>query len=299
MKQSGWRWLGWRSPTTELRAWLTRAYARLAHLSEHAALEAQLLAAHVLEQPRAWVITHPETPLSPAELEHLDQLLERLAQREPLPYLLGRTEFFGLTFEVSPSVLIPRPETELLVEQALKWLRNHPRHRRALDVGTGSGVIAITLAVHIPDLTVIALDRSRKALEIAHKNIEAHQVSKRVELIQTDLVAGLTGPFDLVCANLPYIPSETLSGLEVIRYEPRLALDGGEDGLRLLERLMDQLSEGGVKTQPMGLALYEIEANQGEPALTLARRYFPDATIHVMTDLAGLPRLLVVEMNQQ
>ncbi|HSV85730.1 MAG TPA: peptide chain release factor N(5)-glutamine methyltransferase, partial [Levilinea sp.] len=233
-KPSAWRWPASRTPTTELRAWLAHAYTQLAPVSEDAALEAHLLAAHILEQSRTWIVAHPDAVLEKIHQQQLDSLLERLVRREPLPYLTGKVDFFGMTFEVSPSVLIPRPETELLVDTALTWLRDHPKQRRAVDVGTGSGAIAIALAVHVPDLAVVGVDLSRQALQVARRNIWRHQVSQRVNLVHSDLLAGVCAPFDLLCANLPYIPTQTLASLDVARFEPWMALDGGTDGLRLV-----------------------------------------------------------------
>ena len=277
--------------TTELRAWLAQAYALLAPVSENPALEAQVLVAHVLNQPRTWVVSHPESRLDSTQYEQVEILLKRLLKREPLPYILGKAEFYGLTFQVSPSVLIPRPETELLVETALKWLRDHGQQRQAVDVGTGSGAIAVSLAVHVPDVQVLAVDRSWAALADARQNVAQHQVGEQVNLILADLLRGIQGPFDLVCANLPYIPTHKLAGLDVARSEPRLALDGGEDGLRLIEPLVADLV---AKLTPGGLALFEIEADQGAASLALARAYFPEGELEVLQDFAGHDRLLVM-----
>jgi release factor glutamine methyltransferase len=296
MRPSAWRWLAWRIPTTKLHTWLVHAHARLAPVSENPALEAQLLLGHVLQQSRTWVVAHPQAELEPRQQQQLDDLLERLLKREPLPYLLEKAEFYGLTFTVSPCVLIPRPETELLVDEALLWLRDHPTRRRAVDVGAGSGAIGVALAVHCPDLRVAAVERSWAALEIARTNSEQYGVSERVSLVQADLLEGIEGPFDLVGANLPYIPTETLEGLDVLRYEPRLALDGGSDGLRLVERVLADLPRC---LAPGGLALFEIEAGQGESALALAQKYAPDARRRILQDLAGNPRLLVVESREE
>jgi release factor glutamine methyltransferase len=292
MKPNDWQRLAWRSPTTKLRAWLSHAYAQLAPVSENPALEAQLLLGHVLQQSRTWVVSHPEFALQPEQLEALAPLLERLVQREPLPYLLEKAEFFGLTFIVGPSVLIPRPETELLVQTAVRWLQAQPGRHRVVDVGTGSGVIAVALAVRCPDIHILAVDISREALKIARQNIDAHGVSDRVRLVQSNLLTGAADRFDLVCANLPYIPTGKLPDLDVSRYEPRLALDGGKDGLRWIERLLADLPG---KLRPAGLVLLEIEAEQGESSLALARKYFPEANSSVLEDWAAQPRLLVVE----
>ncbi len=252
-----------------------------------------MLAAASLRQSRAWVVSHPETPLSPQQFQALDNMLERLLRREPLAYILGHAEFYGLDFIITPAVLVPRPETELLIETALAWLRAHPGRRLAADVGTGSGIIAVTLAKHAPDLRLIATDVSDAALQVAHHNAERYGVLDRVRLVQTYLLEGISDPLDLVCANLPYIPTARLSCLEVARYEPRSALDGGPDGLSLIGELLGRLPPA---LAPGSLALFEIEAGQGESAAALARQAFPRAVVSVLPDLAGLPRLLRVEL---
>jgi release factor glutamine methyltransferase len=267
------------------------AYRVSAPLSDTARLDAQILVAHVLDKPRSWVLAHPELIVSPAEAQHLDELLARLAQGEPLPYLLGRWEFYGLEYMVTPAVLIPRPETELLVEHALAWLRSRPADLLAADVGTGSGCIAISLAVHTPRLKVIASDISHPALRVAHTNAVRHQVSGKVLCVQSDMLPETNRLFDLVCANLPYIPSGKLETLQVYQQEPALALNGGIDGLgpirRLLHRVEGQITSG-------GLLLIEIESTLGDATFSLVYEAFPRAEIELLQDQAGLDRLLRV-----
>lgn len=215
---------------------------------------------------------------------------------EPLPYVLGQWEFFGLGFLVTPDVLIPRPETELLVEGAISWLRDHPDRRSAADIGTGSGCIAISLAVHVRDLQVWAGDISQAALEVAKMNARQHEVEKRITFAQSDLLSGTKEPFDLVCANLPYIPTETLRRLPVYGREPDLALDGGSTGIFQIRRL---IQETRAKLSPGGKLLLEIEARQGGEASQIAREAFPEARIQVIPDLAGHDRLLIVEVRMR
>jgi release factor glutamine methyltransferase len=271
------------------------ARQRLITTSETPALDAQVLLSHLLDKPRAWLLAHPEEMLTDAQAESLEISLQRLESGEPLPYLLGHWEFYALDFTVTPAVLIPRPETELLVDTALAWLKTHPGSRRAVDIGTGSGCIAVSLARHAPELTVIAADISWQALRVVRQNALRHQVLDRMRLVQMDLLSALAAqeaPLDLLCANLPYIPSPTLVKLPVSRWEPRTALDGGEDGLDFVRRLLEQAP---ARLKPGGLALLEIEAGQGAPAAALARGAFPQARIQVLPDLAGLPRLLTIE----
>lgn len=260
-------------------------------LSESSASVLVLLA-HVLQCPKTWVLAHPEARLSPEQTKQLSQLAERLAFGEPLPYLTGRQEFFGLEIKVSPAVLIPRPETELLVEEALIWLRELDRPARMLDLGTGSGCVAVALASQVPSLHVTASDVSAKALEIASANARELQVSERVTFLQADLIPESLPRFDLICANLPYIPTHKLSTVNSIAYEPKTALDGGEDGLQLLRRFFNQAPRHLLKP---GLLLAETEAGLGAETLALARENFPEARTELLRDLNHRDRLMRVE----
>ena len=278
--------------TIKLGDWLAQAHQKLVRTSENPSLEAQLLAAHITGQPRAWIMAHPETQLSPMQWSKLEKLLKQRQAGKPLPYLLGHWEFYGLDFVITPAVLIPRPETELLVDVALHWLSANPGRRLAADVGTGSGCIAVALAHHISDLNIIATDLSYPALMIASQNARKHSPESQILFVQGSLLQTCKGPFDLVCANLPYIPTRTLSGLEVAQYEPHLALDGGENGLVLIQ---DLLQDAVRWLSPGGLLLLEIEAGQGESVPALASTFFPGAEIQVNNDLTGNARLVVIE----
>jgi release factor glutamine methyltransferase len=218
--------------------------------------------------------------------------LTQLKAGQPLPYVLGHWEFYGLDFELTSATLIPRPETELLVEQALAWLRVHPGCRRGLDVGTGSGCIAVTLAVQVTDIQMTACDLSLKALQVAQDNARRHNVVGRLHLVQSDLATALRGPFDLICTNLPYIPTAILETLSVARSEPWLALDGGLDGLDVVRRL---LATAPRLLATGGLLLMEIEASQGALAGELVRLVFPGAEVRVRRDLAGRERVIEVQ----
>lgn len=284
----------------KLNDWLQKAQQRLAVHSEIGRLEAQVLLAEVLKKPRAWLMAHPEFSLSQEICAVLEAQLSRLEDGEPLPYLLGHWEFYGLDFFVTPDVLIPRPETELLVEVARNWLRKNLQQKptrpiRAVDVGTGSGCIAISLAVHTPNLEILALDTSMAALEIARKNVIRHHVECQVKLIASDLLSSLAKEaiFDLICANLPYIPSERLPTLAVYGREPTSALDGRDKGSFFIERLIHE-------SQPHlaigGLLLLEIDHTQGKHIRNLAQSVFPQAEIRVHPDLAGLERLVSVQL---
>lgn len=268
---------------------------RLRRLSDTPQLDAQVLLASVLDRPRTWVMAHPEAALDPEHAARLERLVARLEAGEPLPYVLGRWEFFGLELEVTPEVLIPRPETELLVERAILRLQAAPGQRAVADVGTGSGAIAIALAVHVPDARITATDISAGALAVARRNAARLQVEGRIDFIECDLLPDAGHPtFDLICANLPYIPTSTLRGLPVYRREPTLALDGGQDGLDPLRRLL-ALVPGQLASD--GMLLLEIEATRGEAALALAQATFSGARIGLHRDLAGRDRLLEIGLG--
>lgn len=277
--------------TNDLGSWLKKAKSLLQGRSDTPLLEAQVLAAHILQKPRSWVVSHTEYLLDPPQLRALDEALMHLSAGVPLPYLTGNQEFYGIPLEVSSAVLIPRPETELLVETALEYLRLNPSARRVVDFGTGSGAIAICIAMEITDTSVIAVDISPEALRVARNNARRHQVDQRISFLLADLADPLVGTFDLVTANLPYIPSRNVGNLTVAKYEPVIALDGGADGLSLITRLLHDLPR--LLATP-GMALFEIEYRQGESAIQLAKALFPLARIEVHQDYAGNDRLLQI-----
>ena len=253
-----------------------------------------VLLSHVLEQPQTWILAHSEAALSARQQAKLTALIARLKQGEPLPYLTGRQEFFGLSFEVSPAVLIPRTETELLVETALKWLRLHPAANSAVDVGTGSGCIAVSLAVNAPTLHIVATDISAEALAIAQRNAQFHHVEDRITFQEADLISAELGRFDLVCANLPYVPTSRLAKVNSLPYEPALALNGGPDGLALIKRC---LAYAPAHIRAPGMLLFEIEASTGNAAIALAHEAFPRSKVTLIPDLAGKERLLTIELE--
>ncbi len=287
----------------DVRSTLDRIADRLRGLTDTPELDAQVLLAHLLDRSRSWLAAHPETLLSDPEADSVREAVSRLEAGEPLPYVLGRWEFFGRQFEVTPDVLIPRPETELLVERALDWLQKRPVTRlsqlRAADVGTGSGCITVSLAAQIPDLRVLATDLSLSALKVARRNAIHYGVQKRTDFVQCDLLPPHPDPlpteshFDLVCANLPYIPTSTLERMPVYRREPTLALNGGPDGLDPIRRLLEITPQW---LAPGGLILIEIESSQGMAAFSLAFDSFHEARIRLVKDLTGRDRLIQIEL---
>lgn len=259
-------------------------------------LEAELLWMTALGVDRAHLYAELRTAVLCPTIERGLSLLSRRLRHEPTAYLTGRREFYGLNFRVEPGVFIPRPETETVVEEALRLLDRFPGNAVGVDVGTGSGAIAIALAVHRLSLTVHAIDSSMQALEVAACNAGEHGVAGRVHLFQSDLLEGLPERVDLVVANLPYIRTSDMPGLEpeVVCHEPREALDGGDDGLDVVRRLLDTaapyLKQG-------ALLLLELDPRQMEDASAHARHRLSPASIHALPDLAGRSRVLTIEMH--
>ncbi len=274
---------------TPLLAYITTC---LTPLSDTPALDASVLLARLTSKPRSWILAHPELTLTPAQQTQLTESLTRLQNGEPFPYVLGAWEFFGLEFEVSPAVLIPRPETELLVEKAIIWAQNHPALRRIADIGTGSGAIAISLAKHLPQVRILATDISPQALQIAQRNAAHHGVEQQIDFMECDLLPQ-TSNLEILCANLPYIPTATLHGLKIFNREPTLALDGGTDGFRLIRNLLQRAPQ---HLAPQALLLLEIEASLGQTALNLAHEFFPAAAVTLHQDLTGRDRLLEIRV---
>jgi release factor glutamine methyltransferase len=262
-------------------------------------LDAEVLLGHVLGQDRAWLYAHLEHALGPDQLGDYLALIARRAEREPVAYLTGHREFFGLDFAVTSNVLIPRPETERLVEIALQILKAEasPEARAIADVGAGSGAIAVALAVHVPAAHVFATDVSAAALAVARHNAVRHGVACRIDCLQGDLLAPLRGPFYLIVANLPYLSQADLAAAppEVAHWEPRIALEGGPDGLVPIRRL---LAAAVSRLHSTGVLLAEIGAGQGAGVLTLAEQYFPRAAVEIAQDYARLDRVLVVRLRR-
>jgi release factor glutamine methyltransferase len=280
---------------------LTDIGAVLAHartLPDVTPLEAQLVLGTLLSHERSWIIAHPEAPLTEEQSQHAAAMLDRLAKGEPLAYLIGTRAFYGLDFTITPDVLVPRPDTETLVDAALDWARQRSPNGaelRLVDVGTGSGIIAVALAVNLPEAHVIAADVSEAAVAVARSNGERHGVAERIEFVLSDLLAAIEGPFDLVTANLPYIARPELMEHSVAKWEPVIGLDGGEDGLDLIRGLIAQIPE---KIRPDGALFLEIGYDQGERGARLCREAFPQASVEVLADLAELDRVIIVDFTR-
>ncbi len=240
-------------------------------------LNAEHLLAHALGMPKRMDLYLAfDRPLGEKERAPLRELVKRRSEGVPLQHLLGTVEFLGYEFLCDSRGLIPRPETEELVELVLKMA---PDAKSFLDVGTGSGVIALTLALKKPEARVVACDLSPQALALATENRARHGLESRVELISSDLLSSVQGTFDAIVANLPYIPAAEIPGLaREVLHDPVSALDGGEDGLRLVERLLDQHP---THLTPSGLIALEIGHDQSEKVITFLKdRGFQEVLAH-------------------
>ena len=258
-------------------------------------LESEVMLSDVLGVPRHRLYAYQDDAIPEEAVEALEKVVRRRLEREPLAYILGHREFYGVDLTVGPGVMVPRPETEMLVERAL--LVCLERMDRAglvvADVGTGSGGIAVSLAMHLPGVALYATDVSAEALAVARVNVDKFRLGRRITLLEGDLLEPLPGRVDVIVANLPYIPSGRLEELQPeLAWEPRGALDGGDDGMGLLRRLMGQAAG---KLADDGVMLLEIDPGQGEALQRLAEKLFPGATTSVEEDLAGLERLFVLE----
>jgi len=209
----------------------------------------------------------------------------------PLAYLIGHWSFMELDFIVNPFVLIPRPETELLVEKAFSWLNQNPYCNSMAEVGIGSGCISISLSIRAPELQICATDISLDALHVARQNIKRFSL-EHIFLVQSNLLDCVQKRFDLICANLPYIPSALLDNLSVSQHEPNQALNGGKDGLYFIKKL---ISVAPNYLTEKSMLLMEIESSQKEAVLSAANKYFQDSIIQIIEDYSHLPRLLMVQ----
>ncbi len=262
--------------------------------SEEASLEADLLLAHALNTDRSHLYQRLRDELTPQAESAFDALLQRRLAHEPTAYILGHKEFYGLKFEVTPDAIIPRSETETLVELVLDRVRSASApDMRVADIGVGCGAIAVALAVNLSEAEIIAIDISPRALALARRNAGRHTVADRIRFLEGDLLEPLDAPVDVIAANLPYVRTSDFEAAppEISEHEPRLGLDGGPDGLRLIERM---LRDAPPHLKPGGALFAEISEQQGAAARTLATATFPQAHVDVKQDLSGLDRVLVV-----
>ncbi len=260
---------------------------------EDAALEAEVLLRHVLGLDRVQLFARTGNTIDDGALSAFQRLIERRLTHEPTAYIVGHREFFGLEFDTTPAALIPRPETELLVEEALRLAPDAPF--TIADVGTGCGAIAVALATRLPPAIVYATDNSADALALAARNVARFGVSDRIRLLPGDLLDPLPEPVDLIVANLPYVKTADWEALppEIRDHEPRAALDAGPTGTEVLERL---LRSAPSHLRPAGCLLAEIAWDEGQRLLEVTRACFPGARLDVKRDLAGLDRVIRIEV---
>ncbi len=262
-----------------------------------ARLEAEVMIMNVMRVPRHRIYAYQEEEVPEEAEKVLHELVERRLKREPLAYIMGHKEFYGVDLLVRPGVLIPRPETEGLVEQTLfaSMMRMEEGSFVIAEPGTGCGAIAVSLAIHLPAAHIVAMDLYETPLRVAEVNVQRHNVADRVTLLQGDLLEPFPEQVDLVVANLPYIRSESIDTLQPeIQWEPREALDGGADGLELIRRLLQQAH---TKLKPGGAILLEVDPQQVGPIEAEAGTLFPSASCSVERDLAGLDRVLTIDTS--
>lgn len=255
--------------------------------------DARILLQHILDVGHTHIAAHPEQALSSAQERQFRTFVKRAEKLEPIPYITGEATFYGLEFAVTPAVLIPRPETEHLVDEAVAWAQEGAAPF-IVDVGTGSGCIAVLLARRLPQARIVAVDVSEAALDVARRNVERHGVAQRVDLQKGILLDRVEKPVDLIVANLPYISDSEWTVVDdaVKWYEPVTALRGGPDGLDLIRRLLRQAT---THLRPGGALILEIGWRQGDSAREMAQTFFPEAQITVKPDFAGRDRLVVIE----
>ncbi len=255
---------------------------------EDSTLESELLLRHTLKISRVQLYLDLDYELNSKEEVTFWHLIERRLSGEPAAYIIGHREFYGFDFYVDPSVLIPRPESELLVEKALKLAQNRTMPAIA-EVGTGCGAIAISLALNLPQTKIYATDISASALKVALFNCQKHGVVNRICLLQGDMLNPIPEPVDLIVTNLPYVKESELPPVYSANFEPLLALNGGSDGLEKIRRLCRQANN---KLYPDGYLLLEMGQGQRRAVTTFLRSLFPSAKIEVTPDLGGIDRVV-------
>jgi len=261
------------------------------HGSDSARLDAELIVAHALGLVRIDLYLQFDRPLTDAEVDMVRELLRRRGRGEPVAHLTGRREFHGRSFRVTPAVLIPRPETETLVDRALVAARESDGELRIADLGTGSGCLACTLAAELPLATVLASDVSPAALAVAEENAEALGVADRIVFVEGGWVDGLVSDVDLVVSNPPYVTSEELEAQRDLGFEPRLALDGGLDGLDPYRVLFPAVAELAARARWVGV---EVDTRRAGAVAELAAHVWPGAQVALVDDLSHRPRVVEI-----
>jgi release factor glutamine methyltransferase len=287
-------------PNTNIKDLLSEATARLrAAGCDTPRLDAEVLLAFAMGKERIWLFAHDDELPPASAARNFQDYAGRRASREPLAYIIGRKEFYGRAFAVNPHVLIPRPETELLVEETVRLaMQRFPNDTFSIaDIGTGSGCIAVSLAASLPSAHIYAVDASPEALRVAVQNAQRWQMNERISFLAGDGTAPLADRVDILVSNPPYLTTSEYkhTAPEIRLYEPSLALTAGEDGLAVIRPLLQSAPE---RLRPGGLLLMEIGARQGEAVLKIAALVFPVATRRLVKDLAGHERVLEI-MTQE
>ena len=265
---------------------------------DDASAEAEILLGHVLGISKTQLYTEPEKALTSTEISQLWSLIQRRLNHEPAAYILGHCEFYGIDLLLDCHTFIPRPETELLVEQAVELAHRISQPGKGItiaDVGTGCGAIAVSLAMALPQAQIYATDISARALQVAEMNCQRHAVSSHVELLQGNLLEPLSQPVDMIVANLPYIKDCEFKDLspEIIDFEPTSALAGGLNGLDEIQRMLEQMPG---KLSREGSFLLEIGQGQGRVVTSLIKGQFQQANIELISDLGGIERVVKVRL---
>lgn len=299
--------------TNQALIWAIRKLKRTSCRNDSPALDAEVILSAVTGHSRENLLIHPEKNLIARQFKKFKNFIARRVRHEPIAYITGEKEFFGLKFKVNNSVLIPRPETELLVEESIKNYTLYPKPYTLIDVGTGSGAIAVALAKNLPNAKIMATDISGRTLNIARQNAHRHGVAQKIEFIKTDLLPKLkAGGYFLILANLPYLPAHVWKNTmpDVKKFEPKEALLGGIDGLTIIKRFLKEISRlqfklrkvGGMPTSSRqkqdihGMVLLEIDPSQKSKLQKFISKLFPQAVLEIKKDLAGLFRLVVIKI---
>ena len=260
-------------------------------------LDAEVLLSHVLQKERIYLYIHFDEPLEAAELAAFREMVKKRVQRIPVAYIVGAREFMGLRFAVSPAVLIPRPDTEILVEAVIERLKDKSQIK-FVDIGTGSGAIVLSLLHYLPLACAVAVDISQDALAVATENAETLLVKDRVDFYQGDLYEPLAAEkFDAIVSNPPYIPNADIAELEpeVKEFEPYGALAGGLDGLDFYRRL---IADGSDRLKDGGFMAFEVGINQAQAVAALAESMPIFEKVEILKDYAGIERVVILHKNK-
>jgi release factor glutamine methyltransferase len=264
-----------------------------------ARLDAEVLLRHAINRDRAWLLAHMQEELADDARKTFERAVERRSRREPLQYITGRQEFWGIEFMVTPDVLIPRPETELIIESALRSVRDRNGPQWIIDLCTGSGCIAVSLAKELPQARILATDTSSQAISVARGNARRHDVADRIRFFEGDLFGPLEeldihGQVDIIVSNPPYVSSGDFSALqpEVRDYEPKMALLAGPDGTQVQRRIVNEAPRFLMKH---GLLIMEMGLGQADPLAHLIRQRKNYGSLEILKDLAGIDRVIVAQ----